>query len=168
MSWIDIALGGAAGAVTGWVAHFLYCRFFAGSATADLPPPEVPSATGPASVEPSVAGERTAPAGPTTSRVSGDATVAGRVILHLYGLGRLEPHEVATIGFTQRGMVDTLALRQGTLTKVLARLKAAGVIEVDRRHVTKESRRMNVYRLSALGESVARELRRTGNDHPPP
>lgn len=96
----------------------------------------------------------------STPRISEDAGTAGRVILHLYGLGRLANDEIGAIGFTQRGMVRTLGLRQGTLAKVLSRLRATGVVEVDRRHVAGEPRRMNVYRLTSLGESIARDLKR--------
>jgi DNA-binding PadR family transcriptional regulator len=56
-------------------------------------------------------------------------------------------------------MSEALSIRQGTLTKVLSRLVAAKVVEVDRRHVHGQSRRLNVYRLTALGESVARDIR---------
>jgi DNA-binding PadR family transcriptional regulator len=81
------------------------------------------------------------------------------VILHLAGLGRLAYDDVGLIGHTQAGMSEALGIRQGTLTKVLSRLVAAKVVEVDRRHVHGEPRRLNVYRLTALGESVARDVR---------
>jgi DNA-binding PadR family transcriptional regulator len=81
------------------------------------------------------------------------------VIAHLSSLGRLGNDDVGPLGFTQKGMSAALAIRQGTLTKVLSRLEAARVIEVDKRHVRGEPRRLKVYRLTALGESVARELR---------
>jgi DNA-binding MarR family transcriptional regulator len=93
------------------------------------------------------------------SKTSADASTAGKVILHLYSLGRLGNDEVGLTGYTQGGMSEAIGIRQGTLAKVLLRLRAAKIIEVDRRHVRGEPRRLNVYRLTALGESVGRELR---------
>ncbi len=81
-------------------------------------------------------------------------------MLHLYSLGRIGPDEVADVGFTQKGIARATGLRQSSLTNVLARLRATGALEVDRRHVSGEPRRINVYRLTALGEAVARDLRK--------
>jgi DNA-binding MarR family transcriptional regulator len=82
------------------------------------------------------------------------------VIVHLASLGRLGNDEVARRGYTQQGIVDALGIPQGTVAKVLDRLEAADVVEVDLRHVSGEPRRLKVYRLTALGESVARDVRR--------
>lgn len=109
----------------------------------------------PSDARASVAEEAREPRAP----VSADADTAGRVIVHLASLGRLGNDEVARIGHTQRGMTEALGIRQGTLAKVLSRLESAEVVEVDRRHVQGEPRRLKVYRLTALGESVARDLR---------
>ncbi|MGB6443313.1 MAG: hypothetical protein WBF81_08465 [Thermoplasmata archaeon] len=79
--------------------------------------------------------------------------------MHLVSLGRLTNDEVARLGFTQKGIIEGLGIRQGTLTKVLSRLESAKVVEVDRRHVQGQPHRLKVYRLTALGESVARDLR---------
>jgi DNA-binding MarR family transcriptional regulator len=92
-------------------------------------------------------------------KISVEADLAGKVIVHLSMLGRLGNDEVGRLGFTQGGMSGVLGIRQGTLTKVLSRLEAAQVVEMDRRHVEGQPRRLNVYRLTALGESVAREIR---------
>ncbi len=104
-----------------------------------------------------------APSSPVSSAVgpgvSEGANLAGKVIVHLSLLGRLGNDEVGRLGFTQAGMSDALGIRQGSLTKVLSRLEAAQVIEVDRRHVQRQPRRLNVYRLTSLGESVARDIR---------
>jgi len=94
-----------------------------------------------------------------TPGASEGANLAGKVIVHLSLLGRLGNDEVGRLGFTQGGISEALGIRQGTLTRVLSRLEAAQVIEVDRRHVQGQSRRLNVYRLTALGESVARDIR---------
>jgi DNA-binding MarR family transcriptional regulator len=89
------------------------------------------------------------------------------VILHLSRLGRIGPDDIAPIGFTQEGIAAALNVRQGTLVKVLQRLKAAEVLTVDRRHVSGVDRRRYVYRLTALGESVARDLRHPTATAPP-
>ena len=68
--------------------------------------------------------------------------------------------EVASPAFTQGGIGEMLGVRQGTLAKLLSRLAATGVVTSDRRHVSGEPRRRNVYQLTALGESIARDLRR--------
>ncbi len=108
---------------------------------------------------------------PESTGLSSQVNSAGRVILHLASLGRLPPEEVAPFGHTQGGMIQALGLRQGTLAKVLSRLEAAHVIEVDLRHVTGQPRRLKVYRLTGVGESVARDLRlrrATSSLHPRP
>jgi hypothetical protein len=101
------------------------------------------------------------PAGPSQNGTLGlSATTAGRVILHIARLGRVGADEVAPSGSSQKGMSGELGVRQGTLTKVLQRLVAAGALTVDRRHVAGSDRRLKVYRLTELGESIARDLRR--------
>ena len=76
------------------------------------------------------------------TRSSEGANLAGKVIVHLSLLGRVGNDEVGRLGFTQAGMSDALGIRQGSLTKVLSRLEAAQVIEVDRRHVQRQPRRI--------------------------
>jgi DNA-binding PadR family transcriptional regulator len=93
--------------------------------------------------------------------------LARRVITHLSQLGHLGPDDVAPVGFTQQGMAAALQVRQGTLVKVLQRLRAANVVTVDRRHVSGLDRRLLIYRLTALGESVARDMRHPGPDPRP-
>jgi DNA-binding MarR family transcriptional regulator len=83
-----------------------------------------------------------------------------RVILHVLSQGRLAPGEVAPVGLSQAGIGAALGLRQSSLAKALARLVAAGVLRVERRHVERQARRLKVYELTPLGESLARDLRR--------
>jgi hypothetical protein len=152
---LEFAIAAVAGAIAGWVGHALY-RWSVRPGPAPLPVPSRgadPVATLPPGAE--------AGAGPSRPRrVSEGATTAGRVILHLYAQGRLAPLEVGGPEFTQAGIGMTLGLRQGTVTRVLSRLTAAGVLSSDRRHVAGRSRRLMVYTLTPLGESVARDLRR--------
>jgi DNA-binding PadR family transcriptional regulator len=65
-------------------------------------------------------------------------------------------------------MMDGLGIPQGTLAKVLSRLEAAGVVRSGRRHVSGEPRRLKVYELTGLGESVARDIRHPPRSNPPP
>jgi DNA-binding MarR family transcriptional regulator len=102
------------------------------------------------------------PGGPPKA-VSQSADTAGRIILHLASLGRLGNDEVAKVGYTQRGMTSALGIQQGSLAKILSRLEEADIVDSNRRHVAGEPRRLKVYRLTGLGESVARDIR-----HRPP
>ncbi|MCI4321306.1 MAG: hypothetical protein L3K05_03245 [Thermoplasmata archaeon] len=82
-----------------------------------------------------------------------------RVILQVMAQGRLAPGEVAPFGLSQAGMGEALHLTQSSLAKTLGRLVAAGVLTVGRRHVEHQDRRLKVYELTPLGESLARDLR---------
>lgn len=82
-----------------------------------------------------------------------------RVVLHLARQGRLGSDEVAPPGFTQSGISQALGRPQSVFAKVLQRLEASGVTSHDTRHVKGAPRRLKVYRLTALGESLARDLR---------
>jgi DNA-binding MarR family transcriptional regulator len=157
--WLELALAAIGGVVVGWFAHLL----IRGRSSQEAEPQREPVTSWSGAVEPALVARpeaiNSAAPAPIPPQVSEDADLAGRVIRHLASLGRLGNDEVGRLGFTQRGMIDALGIRQGTLTKVLSRLEAAQVIEVDRRHVQGQPRRLNVYRLTALGESVARDIR---------
>lgn len=159
LTWLEFILAALVGVVAGWLLHSLFRR--------ELGENQVAPSGGPSAsltpVAPAVSTRTFRPPSPeldvASSGLSAGAGTSGRVISHLASLGRLGNDEVGRLDFTQRGMSDALAIPQGTLTKVLSRLVAAKVIEVDRRHVRGQPRRLNVYRLTALGESVARDLR---------
>jgi DNA-binding PadR family transcriptional regulator len=55
-------------------------------------------------------------------------------------------------------MVALFDVHQGSLVKVLQSLEAGDVVQVERRFVGGANRRLKVYRLTALGESAARDL----------
>jgi hypothetical protein len=140
------------------------------------PPPEsptpvpssplpVPPTTAPAPSLPPAQESSPAPPAPTAPAVEAPSDperlrVSQRIVLHLAGLGKLGPDEVASLGFTQLGMSEALGTRQNALTNVLRRLVAASVLEEDTRHVQGQPRRLKVYRLTARGEELARDLRR--------
>ncbi len=163
MIWLDVTMAAAGGVAAGWIAHTVFGRrrrsFFdlegvgVPEPRAEQPEPPQPP------LSDHIGPDRIAP-GPPAVRVSDGANSAGRIILHLASLGRLGNDDVARVGFTQGGIAESLGLRQGTLAKTLARLEAADVVEVGRRHVSGKPRRLKVYRLTALGESVSRDLRR--------
>ncbi|MCI4350086.1 MAG: PadR family transcriptional regulator [Thermoplasmata archaeon] len=131
------------------------------------PPGRGPTTAGPASPAPPAGTDlrngRAAPPGepaPEPVRLKREVLrLSQRVVLHIAGQGFLPPNEVAPPGLSQMGMVADLGAAQTSLTKVLQRLEAAGVLTVGRAHVRGQPRRLKVYRLTPLGESLARELR---------
>lgn len=161
VDFAELAAGVVGGAVAGWVAHYLYGRLHRAATPGwpasppRAPPPRLPPGPPPGPIH-------GAPATTTVglAPVDDGLGLARRVLAHLGSLGRLGNDEVARREFTQEGIADALGVRQGNASKVLARLVAAGALSVDRRHVSGIDRRRNVYRLTALGESVARDLRR--------
>ena len=158
-TWFELTFVALVGLAAGWLLRSLLRREPVASRVA---PPRDPSAfpSSAASDEAAPTYRRPRPGTDVvSSRLSPGADTSGRVIAHLSSLGRLGNDDVGQLGFTQKGMSGALAIRQGTLTKVLSRLEAARVIEVDKRHVRGQPRRLKVYRLTPLGESVARELR---------
>ncbi|MFY9717741.1 MAG: PadR family transcriptional regulator [Thermoplasmata archaeon] len=153
-----VALSAAGGVGFGWIAHWARAR---SSRNASSAPPGSQDERPMRPTESEVVARPVSSSGRVESGVSlsEGATAAGRIILHLAALGRLGSDDVASVGFTQGGMIDSLGIRQGTLTKVISRLEAAGVLESDTRHVSGRPRRLKVYRLTGRGESVARDLR---------
>ncbi len=91
-----------------------------------------------------------------------------RVVLHIYTLGTLRDDEIAPPTFTQAGMSAKLSVGQSPLSNVLRRLVIAGVLSQDVRHVRGRPRRLRVYRLTPMGESLALELRRQRESGRPP
>lgn len=137
------------------------------AATPALALPEAPAApvetetsSGPATetagTVPVAVAEATVP--PAPEAAGPRLKLSQRVMLHLYRQGHLAEGEVAPIGFTQSGMSDALGVAQSPLSSVLRRLTVAGLVVQDTRHVRGQPRRLRVYRLTPLGESVARDL----------
>jgi hypothetical protein len=90
-----------------------------------------------------------------------------RVILHIGGQGRIGPDDVGLLALTQSGMASALGVGQNSITNVLRRLVAAGVLVQDVRHVSGQPRRLRVYRFSSRGEAVYRDVRtRSGREAP--
>jgi len=160
LNWVDFGIAGVVGAALGWLAHALYLRLTSTRIRASLdqpPPPARTSDSGPELVPPT---PRVIPPSALRRSASRRADTAGRVIAHLASVGRLGADDVAMRGHTQQGIAEALGIPQGTVAKVLVRLAAADVVEVSLRHVTGEARRLKAYRLTSLGESVAKDIRR--------
>jgi DNA-binding PadR family transcriptional regulator len=94
--------------------------------------------------------------------------LAARVLLHLGKQARLGPNDLAQIESTQEGMASALGVWQGSLVRVLQRLKAGGGVSVERRFVAGANRRMKVYALTEIGKSAAYDLRHRDLSDPPP
>jgi DNA-binding MarR family transcriptional regulator len=104
------------------------------------------------------------PPGPAGDRVR----LSLRIVIHLAQVGPLASDEVAKAGSAQAGIAESLATTQGAVSKILARLVAAGVIRRERRHVRGQSRRVRVYFLTQRGEALAAEIReKLGLEHRP-
>lgn len=93
---------------------------------------------------------------------AGRVQLSHRVILHIGAQGRIAVDSVGPEGLTQAGMARELRVTQNSLTNVLRRLVAAGVLVQDVRHVSGRPRRLRVYRFTERGESLYRDLRRPG------
>ncbi|MCI4337694.1 MAG: PKD domain-containing protein [Thermoplasmata archaeon] len=120
-----------------------------------LPPPP-PMGVGPSRrTEPPGPGVPALPVPPRSDRLQ----LTQRVILHIGAQGLLGPDDVAPFELTQGGMVEHLRASQNTVTNVLRRLVAAGVLSQEVRHVQGRPRRLRVYRFTGRGESIYRDLR---------
>ena len=81
-----------------------------------------------------------------------------RVVLHLARLPPVGFDDLPGVGRTQRGMVTELACAQSSLSEVLKRLVASGVVRQERQHVRGFDRRVLTYVLTQRGERLARDL----------
>jgi hypothetical protein len=92
-----------------------------------------------------------------------------RIVDHLARVGPLAPDDVARPESAQAGIAESLAATQGAVSKILARLVAAGVVRRERRHVRGESRRVRIYFLTQRGEALAAEIdQKLGLPNPSP
>ncbi|HTP55489.1 MAG TPA: MarR family winged helix-turn-helix transcriptional regulator [Thermoplasmata archaeon] len=81
-----------------------------------------------------------------------------RLVVHLSRVGPPENEWVARPESTQQAIAEQLQVSQGAVSKVLARLAAAGMVEEARRHVPGRNRRVMVYYLTAHGHDLARDI----------
>ena len=81
-----------------------------------------------------------------------------RLVVHLARVGPPENEWVARPDSTQQAIADRLQVSQGAVSKVLARLAEAGMVEEARRHVPGRNRRVMVYYLTPEGHDLAREI----------
>jgi DNA-binding MarR family transcriptional regulator len=177
----DLIAAAAVGAVVGGLVHWLWRQFRTRRRVPASPetfPPVGPGSQGATRAD--LDGEHLGPPSrrelPVSSGTgvgagdrslaSGDSPAEGlglarRVIAHLYGLGALGPNDLGQPGQTQEGMARALAVRQGSLARVLQRLLAAEALIVEHRHVSGRDRRLMVYALTPLGEAIARDIRQS-------
>lgn len=116
-----------------------------------------------ASVDDATPSDAPLPVGPTDE----PRRVTEQVLVHLHRNGRNSAGELP-MAATQQGMVRGLRVTQNSLSKVLTRLVAAGVVRVETRHVPGVARRVKAYSLTARGEAVAKNLLRAGGAPRPP
>lgn len=155
---IELSLAVAGGVILGWTLQRLFPRSKIPEGDPGQDGDEPPAAVAQPATRPPNIVALEPKTGPREGGISAGPELAGRVIIHLARLGRLSSDEVGAVGYTQRGMTLSLRVPQGSVAKTLGRLQSAGVVMVDRRHVRGQPRRLKVYRLTALGESVARDL----------
>ncbi|HYK93659.1 MAG TPA: hypothetical protein VEY07_06420 [Thermoplasmata archaeon] len=158
MDYVTPVLTFVGGAAVGALAWWLWNRASAPQPLSEpvSPPAPVPAAA-PDPPSPVVA---PSPDPPRRERPTGEMRISQRVVLHLSRQPRLAYGDVAPVELTQRGMTQSLSVAQPALAKVLARLVDGGALLEMRTHVSGASRRLKVYQLTALGESIAVELRR--------
>jgi DNA-binding MarR family transcriptional regulator len=159
----------------------------AGGSWAPLPEPD-PAEVGPTGPSPPIA-PRVLPGAPTTHRTEPDEPSAPlpaapvsngarrelqarrrlshQLILRLAQLGRLGPEETPDLRWTQQGLGAHVGVAQNRASNVLRRLEAAGVVDVETRHVVGAPRRVKVYRLTGRGEDLARAYRLEAAPKPP-
>jgi DNA-binding MarR family transcriptional regulator len=126
------------------------------------PPPEgalretVGPAAPPSRVVPSPEGME----GPSATDLSPSASrrLSERILVHLYWFARSTGESVARPEASQQGMAERLGATQTSLSKALARLQAAGLVEASLAHVPGFPRRVKCYRLTAAGEALARRV----------
>ncbi len=158
---LEVASIGVGGGVVGWLAHWAWVRSRSrGGRQAARPTDFTARGPPPAAPEPAPGAPSAPLAPPAGSSLTLGAGIARAILLHLLAQGPSAPEEVARLSFTQAGIAEALGIRQGNASRVLGRLVAAGALRVDRGHVSGVDYRRKVYRLTALGESIARELRR--------
>lgn len=125
----------------------------------DPPPTDPPSSLARVGAPSAPSDDRSARPPARDSRRSGTLRISQRVVLHLARQPRLVYGDVAPFDLTQAGISRALATSQPTLARVLQRLLDGDAILEMRTHVAGQSQRLKVYQLTALGESIARDLR---------
>jgi len=105
---------------------------------------------------------------PRTAEFAEAVRLSERVIHHLRQQPRTGPYDIAASGMSQSGMVEALGATQSAIAKVVRRLVASGVLLETREHVQGSPTRLKVYRLTPLGEALARDMRTRRRAGTPP
>lgn len=87
-----------------------------------------------------------------------------RIVMLLDRQPRTGRYEPAVPLQTQAGMSAFLNSNQSVVARILRRLVASGIVEVELKHVSGRERRLKVYALTPRGEALARDLRRRSAD----
>jgi DNA-binding MarR family transcriptional regulator len=90
---------------------------------------------------------------------SEELQISARLLLHIARQPRFEPGETAPEALTQAGMAGALRTSQPAVSNALNRLVDGGALEVVRSHVRHKLTRLKVYRLTAHGEVLVRQIR---------
>jgi PKD repeat protein/DNA-binding MarR family transcriptional regulator len=81
-----------------------------------------------------------------------------RVLLHLARVGVDGPAELPSLDRTQMGIAASAGIGRNQVSSILNRLMVAGVVSRELSHVQGQSKRLRVYRLTAAGEELARQI----------
>jgi DNA-binding MarR family transcriptional regulator len=169
---LEIAVAFVAGAAVGigfslWLIHLRSTtgapasgsvETESGSVPSPDPLPEPMESSAPDSAEPRESSVE--PVKVLRTKVEPSARISRRVLQHLFAQARLGAGVVPPWEMTQAGMVQSLGVSQSALAKVLRRLVLGGVLAEERQHARGVPYRVKVYRLTPLGELLARDLQR--------
>lgn len=96
------------------------------------------------------------------SGLAASRRLALQLLRNMGTLPRVAPGELPGPEWTQAGLARSVGAGQSAISRVLRRLAAAGIVEVETAHVSGGGRRVRVYRLTPRGERLARALVETG------
>jgi DNA-binding MarR family transcriptional regulator len=85
--------------------------------------------------------------------------ISARILLHIARQPRVGREEVPPPSLTQAGIAEALGSTQASVSNALNRLVDGGAVEVERSYVQHRWIRLKTYRLTALGERLARQIR---------
>lgn len=154
---LPLSGGLAAGAALGLVAW----RWGAGRRPDPVPPARDPLE--PTAAAPGVPSEVAPPPSPVAPPSAESVGLSQRLLAHLLRQPAFGPHEVVAPGRTQSDLAQALGASQSSVSEILTRLAAAGVVAASTRHVRGRPRRVRVYALTSYGNQIARQVAPMGS-----